>query len=224
MGFRTLRLRMRRVRRGAFRGIETLAQGAGEQFDKNFLGRLNRLGRVWRLVTVWIVVAGLLGAGLGIELSSLKSYYQVLRPAPGGMYSEGIEGSFTTANPIYAVNSVDTSVSRLLFSGLLTYDSQNHLVGNLADQWSVNDSGTVYTVHLRPHLTWHDGQSLTAADVVFTYKTIQNPDAQSPLFTSWQGVKIAALNDNTISFTLPNPLSSFPYGLTTGIIPQHVLG
>jgi len=215
---------MRRVRRGAFRGIETLAQGAGEQFDKNFLGRLNRLGRVWRLVTVWIVVAGLLGAGLGIELSSLKSYYQVLRPAPGGMYSEGIEGSFTTANPIYAVNSVDTSVSRLLFSGLLTYDSQNHLVGNLADQWSVNDSGTVYTVHLRPHLTWHDGQSLTAADVVFTYKTIQNPDAQSPLFTSWQGVKIAALNDNTISFTLPNPLSSFPYGLTTGIIPQHVLG
>jgi len=217
-------MRLRRARRAAFRAIETTLHTAGEQFDKNFLGRFGRLKRVWRPVTVWLLVVGALATGLGFQISALKPYYQVLRPAPGGMYSEGIEGSFTTANPIYAINSVDTSVSRLLFAGLLTYDSQNHLVGNLADQWSVNDAGTVYTVHLRAHLTWHDGQPLTADDVVFTYRTIQNPDAQSPLFTSWQGVKVTELNTNTVSFTLPNPLSSFPYSLTTGIIPKHVLG
>lgn len=217
-------MRLRRARRAAFRAVEAALHAAGEQFDKNFLGRFGRLGRVWRPVTVWLLVVGALAAGLGFQISSLKPYYQVLRPAPGGMYSEGIEGSFTTANPIYAINSVDTSVSRLLFAGLLTYDSKNHLVGNLADQWSVNDAGTVYTVHLRPHLTWHDGQPLTADDVVFTYKTIQNPDAQSPLLTSWQGVKVAELNASTVSFTLPNPLSSFPYSLTTGLLPKHILG
>jgi peptide/nickel transport system substrate-binding protein len=204
--------------------LESTARTASEQLDKNFFGRLGRLGRVWRLVAVWLTCALLLGAGLVVELSSLKPYYQKLVPAPGGMYSEGIEGSFTTANPIYAVNSVDTSVSRLLFAGLLSYDTQNHLVGNLADSWTVNDNGTVYTVHLRPHLVWHDNRPLTAADVVFTYKTIQNPDAQSPLFTSWQGVKVVALNDSTVTFTLPNPLSSFPYSLTTGILPKHILG
>jgi peptide/nickel transport system substrate-binding protein len=199
-------------------------RNASEAFDKNFFGRLGRIGRVWRQMAVWLAVVLLLGAAMIMELSSLKPYFQKLVPAPGGMYSEGIEGPFTTANPIYAVNSVDTSVSRLLFAGLLSYDAQNRLVGNLADTWTVNDSGTVYTVHLRPHLVWHDNQPLTAADVVFTYKTIQNPDAQSPLFTSWQGVRIAAPNDSTVVFTLPNPLSSFPYSLTTGIIPKHILG
>ena len=64
---------------------------------------------------------------------------------------------------------------------------------------------------------------MTSADVVFTYQTIQDPDAQSPLFTSWQNVKVAAINSQTITFTLPNPLSSFPYSLTNGIVPEHIL-
>lgn len=224
MNLRAAKLSFRRRRRFVLRGLERITRGAGEQFDKNFLGRIGRLRRVWRTTLLWIAVAVALGAGIIVQLSALKPYYQVLRPAPGGMYSEGIEGSFTTANPIYAVNIVDTSISRLLFAGLLSYDNQNHLVGDLADQWTANESGTIYTVHLRSHLTWQDGQPLTADDVVFTYRTIQNPDAQSPLFTSWQGVKVAAVNARTVSFTLPNPLSSFPYSLTTGIIPKHVLG
>lgn len=223
MSPRALKLRTRRFWRRRTSQVENLSQHAGEQFEQNFLGRLVRLQRVWRFVALWVLFFVLLGAGVFVQFSVLKHYYQVLEPVPGGMYSEGIEGSFTTANPMYAVSDADTSVSKLLFSGLLTYDTQNRLVGDLADSWSANSNGTVYTVHLRPNLTWHDGQPLTSADVVFTYQTIQNPDTQSPLLSSWQGVQVTAPDSRTVVFTLPNPLSSFPHSLTNGIVPKHIL-
>lgn len=193
------------------------------QFDQNLIGRLGRLRLVWRFVLSWLVLMGAIAGILIAQLSALRSYYQVMQPSPGGIYSEGIEGSFTTVNPIYAVSDVDTSVSKLLFAGLLTYDGHNQLVGDLADSWNANASGTQYTVHLRAGLTWQDGQPVTANDVVFTYHTIQDPDAQSPLQSSWQGVTITAVDASTVTFTLPNPLSSFAYSLTNGIIPKHIL-
>jgi peptide/nickel transport system substrate-binding protein len=153
----------------------------------------------------------------------LSGYYQTLQPVPGGIYSEGILGSFTTANPLFAVNDVDLSVSRLIFAGLFTYNSRNQLVGDLASDYQVNDKGNEFTVHLKPGLTWQDGQPLTSADVVFTYQTIQDPDVKSPLLSSWQGVQVSAPDARTVVFTLPDPLASFPTDLTNGIVPKHLL-
>jgi MarR-like DNA-binding transcriptional regulator SgrR of sgrS sRNA len=52
---------------------------------------------------------------------------------------------------------VDNTVSSLVFSSLLKYDEENRLVGDLARQWSVDDSGLEYTVLLREDILWHDG-------------------------------------------------------------------
>ncbi|MGZ6005793.1 MAG: ABC transporter substrate-binding protein, partial [Candidatus Saccharimonadales bacterium] len=124
---------------------------------------------------------------------------------------------------LYATGSVDKSVSRLVFSGVLKTDSNNQLQADLAKDWQVDASGLNYTIHLRPGLTWQDGQPLTADDVVYTYQTIQNPDAQSPLLPGWQNVAVKELDKQTVVLTLPNPLTSFAYSLTTGIIPKHIL-
>jgi peptide/nickel transport system substrate-binding protein len=109
-------------------------------------------------------------------------------------------------------------------AGLLKYNDQNQLVGDLASSYTVDASGKHYVVHLRPHLTWQDGKPLTAKDVAFTYHLIQNPDAQSPLLSAWQNIAITTPDNSTIAFDLPNAFSAFPYNLTTGIVPQHVLG
>lgn len=223
MRLHTFKLRFRRFwRRGIIR-IIGFSRGAGTQFDQNLIGRLGRLRLVWRFVLLWLVLIGVIAGLLSVQLSALRSYYQVLQPSPGGIYSEGVVGSFTTANPIYAVSDVDTTVAKLLFAGLLTYNDQDQLTGDLASSWGVNESGTQYTVHLRPNLVWQDGQPLTADDVVFTYQTMQDPDAQSPFQSSWQGVTVAAVDRSTVTFTLPNPLSSFAQSLTNGIIPKHIL-
>jgi peptide/nickel transport system substrate-binding protein len=94
---------------------------------------------------------------------------------------------------------------------------------SIADNWVVDDKRTTYTVHLRKDLVWQDGYPLTSADVVFTYKSIQNPDANSPLATSWQNIIVTATDSLTVQFALPNTLSSFPYSMTNGIVPKHLL-
>jgi peptide/nickel transport system substrate-binding protein len=221
---RAQKFRLRRLLRLRKLQVEELGTQAEEGLERNFFKRLDRLMRVRRFVLSWILLLLLLAGITVAQTKSLSAYYQSLEPVPGGTYSEGIVGVFSNANPIYAQNPVDTTVSHLIFASLFKYNDQNQLVGDLAQSISSNSLGTVYTVKLRPHLTWQDGQPLTAADIVFTYNVIQSPDAQSPLYNSWQGVSVAELNTTTVTFTLTNPLASFPYSLTNGIIPQHILG
>lgn len=221
---RTTKLRLRRKFRRSRDQVEDLSQQAEEQLEKHFFRRLSKLTKVRRFVASWIVLFVLLIGSVLYQARDLGRHYLVNKPTPGGIYTEGILGSFTNANPLYTSGNVDNSVGRLVFAGLLKYDQQNQLVGDLADKWSVDDRGLTYTVHLRPQLEWQDGAALTSADVVYTYQMIQNPDAKSPLASSWQGIKVAAVDTQTVTFTLPNVLSTFPHSLTNGLIPKHLLG
>lgn len=220
---RLTKVRLRRhLLRSKYR-VEDISSQAGEGIDRNFVERLSRLFWVRRFVLVWLGLLVLVTGIVVVQTGALSNYYQTRRPLPGGVYTEGILGDFDNANPIYASGSVDNAVSSLIFAGLLSYNNQNQLVGDLASSWNSNSLGNVWTVTLKPNLTWQDGQPLTAADVVFTYQTIQNPDSLSPLNQEWQSVVVKEINPLTVSFTLSNPLASFPYSLTTGIIPEHIL-
>ena len=220
---RSTRLRLRRVFRRRQRQVEAASQAAEAQLDKNFIARLDRLWAVKHFVLGWLLICAVLIIGAVLQILALSGYYQTLKPISGGSYNEGIIGTYSNASPLYATGAVDTSVSHLIFSGLFTYNDQNQLVGDLANNYTVDQTGKHYTVTLRPNLTWQDGQPLTAADVAFTYHLIQNPDAQSPFISSWQGITVTAVNASTISFDLPTILSSFPYSLTNGIVPEHLL-
>ncbi len=220
---RTTKLRWRRKFKRRVNQVEDISQQAEAQLERHFFRRLVRLFEVRRFVLGWVLLVGLLICGSIVQTLGLSSYYQSLEPAPGGTLTEGIVGTYRTSNPLYATSSVDSAVSNLLFAGLMKYDKNNELVGDLAENLKVDDNGLVYTVTLRPDLKWHDGQNLTSADVAYTYQTIQNPDARSPLLSSWKGIKIATPDEQTVVFTLPSTLSSFPHSLVTGIIPRHVL-
>ncbi len=202
----------------------SLSQSAENNIDELLLGRFDHLTAVRRFVSSWMIFWILLAFITVFQLTNLSAYFQTDMPVPGGIFNEGILGTMTNVNPIYATNPVDVSLSRLIFAGLFTYNSQNKLVGCLAESYSIDKTGTVYTIKLKPGLKWQDGAPLTSSDVVYTYRTIQNPDAQSPLYSSWQGIDITAPNPQTILFKLPNPLASFPYDLTIGILPEHILG
>lgn len=223
MWSRADKLRFRRRFRMRRRQVVTIGEETEQQLDQHFFQRLDKLVPVRRFVAGWTILVVIGISAVATQTVLLSTYYQTLQPAPGGVYAEGIIGDFTNANPLYASSLADKTVSKLLFSGLLKYNDSNELVGDLASKWSVDQRGEVYTVELRKNLRWHDGQILTADDVVFTYQMIQNADAQSPLQPSWQGVKVAAKDSRTVTFTLANPLASFPYGLTNGIIPKHIL-
>ncbi|HSX46639.1 MAG TPA: peptide ABC transporter substrate-binding protein [Patescibacteria group bacterium] len=221
---RTTKLRWRRNFRRSKRQVGEIGTQAEEQFERHFFRRLSRLPDVRRFVAGWLALLLLLVAGVSLQLRALGNYYEALQPVPGGTYNEGMMGAFTNASPLFATGLVDTTVSRLVFAGLLKYDERNHLVGDLAEKWQIDATGKIYTFTLRPNLTWQDGEPVTAADVAFTFQTIQNADAKSPLFHGWQGITIKKIDQRTVSFTLSSPLAPFIYSLTTGIVPQHLLG
>ena len=220
---RATQLRMRRVLRRKQKQVEAVTEAAEKQFDSNLIGRFDHLLQVRRFAFGWLGLAILVTACTVIQTINLSNYYQTVQPVPGGIYNEGIVGTYSNANPLFATGSVDIAVSRLIFAGLLKYNDQNQLVGDLASSYSVDSTGKHYTATLRPHLTWQDGKPLTASDVAFTYHLIQNPDAQSPLLAAWQNIAITTPNAQTIAFDLPNAFSAFPYSLLTGIIPEHLL-
>lgn len=211
--------KLRRQRKTAV----ALGQQADEKIENLLIRRFDRLVTVRRFVFLWITLFLVLMIAGVYQIRGLSAYYQTLKPVPGGLYTEGLIGNFTNANPLYATGAADTAVSRLVFSGLFKYDAANKLVGDLAKDYTLNDAQNRYTVHLKRNLVWHDKQPLTADDVVFTYKTIQDIEAQSPRYSSWQGIKVSKLDAYTINFDLPNPLSDFPYSMINGIVPAHLL-
>jgi peptide/nickel transport system substrate-binding protein len=203
--------------------VELLSSQVEDSIDQNIFGRFDHLMKIKKFVLGWVALVVILLLGVILELFSLNGFYQKLRPVPGGIYSEGLVGSFSNANPIYASSAADTSVSDLIFAGLFKTGPDGTLVNDLASGYSVDSTERIYTVHLKSNLVWQDGKPLTAQDVVYTFKTIQNPNAQSPLFSSWDGIDVSAPNISTVVFKLPDILASFPYELTTGIIPEHIL-
>ena len=224
MAYSYSRIRVRRRVRRSRKQMADISQTANKQLDRHIFRRWQNLKNAKRFIVGWLGLIILLVVGVVVQTKALDNYYLSSNPVAGGVYTEGIVGSFSNANPIYAVNDVDSAVSKILFDSLLTYNDKNQLVGDLAAAWEVDSKGTTYTVRLKPDLKWQDGAVITSDDVVFTYTTIQNPDAKSPYMSNWTGVKIEKVNTTTVKFVLPNTYSPFLYSLTGGIIPKHLLG
>ncbi len=75
---------------------------------------------------------------------------------------------------------------------------------DLATSWDISKNGTMYTLHLRPNVVFHNGAKLTAQDVKFDLDRARDPKAQ----WSWTlaAIKsVAAPNPSTVVITLSHP-------------------
>lgn len=224
MQYRRIKLRFRRRLRKEQQRVEDISSQAEKHIDIHLFKRFGSLTKVRRDIFSWLLLMAIIIVLLVAQNIALGGYYQTLKTVPGGIYREGVLGNFTNANPMFATSAADTTVTKLIFSGLFTFNKQGKLVGNLAKDLKIDDKGVTYTVTLKDNLKWHDGKPLTSTDVAYTYKTIQNPDTESPFQNSWRDISITTPNDKTVIFTLASPLASFKYYLTNGIVPQHILG
>ena len=148
------------------------------------------------------------------------------QPVQGGAYVEALVGRIVRLNPLLDfANQVDRDIDRLLYRGLIQFDSQGLPQPDLAESWTVSADATLYTFTLRPDAVWHDGVEVTSDDVVFTFSELQDPDYPGPadLHDLWQGINIIRLDDKTIQFQLPEPFAPFLDYAATGLLPDHLL-
>ena len=177
----------------------------------------------------WQILLILLGGVLvGILLTYLAvNYTTVFRPGHGGTYVEGIAGYPQYLNPLLSGNSgVDRDICALMFSGLTRLNERGEVEADLARGWEVTLDGLTYTFYLRSNAYWHDGNPVTADDVVFTIGLLQDDDFPGPpeLGASvWQGVTVEKVDRRTVRFMLSEPYAPFLDHTTVGILPSHLL-
>lgn len=207
-----MRIHLRRIERVSLRHAH-----------KFIVRRFANLREVRRHTVGWLLLVGVL-SGISYWQGGLSAQqYSANMPAKGGTYTEGVEGALDNLNPIFASTPAERSASRLLFASLLVYDENNDMVGELAQDWTVDSTASVYTVRLRDTAKWQDGVPITAEDVLFTFNLIKDADTRSPLYAGWRNVSIEKLDDKTVKFTLPVGYVAFLNYLTVGILPHHIL-
>src|SRR5690554_1151307 len=142
-----------------------------------------------------LAVAG--GSALAQEPKRGGTANVVIQPEPPGL----IVGLWQ--------NAPTQMVAGNIFEGLLKYDHELNPLPNLATEWEVNDDGTVYTFHLKDNVLWHDGEKMTAEDVVFSV-TEMLMETHPRLRVSMEHVEtVEALDDYTVRFTLKQPFGPF---------------
>jgi peptide/nickel transport system substrate-binding protein len=150
-----------------------------------------------------------------------------VQPAEGGIYSEGLVGTFMRLNPILDYyNQADRSVDRLIFSGMLRIDDRGIPQADLATSWGISRDGMIYNFSLNPEAVWHDGQPVTSDDVIFTIQMMSSDESPLPadIKQFWQQIEVIRLDEKTLQFKLPEPFAPFLDYLTFGVIPSHLLG
>lgn len=145
-------------------------------------------------------------------------------PAYGDSLVEGSIGEPSTLIPILASDSASHSVAALIYNGLVKYDKNLNLTGDLAERWEVSPDGLTITFFLRKGVKWHDGRELTAGDILYTYKTIINPKTPTAYAEDFLQVKKAeAIDPYTFRVIYSKPFAPALASWGLNILPAHLL-
>jgi peptide/nickel transport system substrate-binding protein len=146
--------------------------------------------------------------------------------APGGIYTEALIGSLGRLNPMLDWNNpADRDINRLIFSGLIRFDSHGLPQPDLAEAWGTSPDGVLYNFSIRSNAVWHDGEPVTSDDVIYTIELIKSAGSLFPQDVKdlWSQIEVKRLNDKTLQFKLPEPFAPFLDYATFGVLPKHLL-
>ncbi len=125
----------------------------------------------------------------------------------------GIPNGPNNLDPRIGTDDTSQKVGQLIFSSLMTLDDHLRVVPQLAERLDHPDP-TTYVATLRRDVLFHDGHELTAADVVYTFRSLLAPGFISPLKGAYRMLKAIEARDRyTVVFTLTEPFGSFPVNL-----------
>jgi len=95
-----------------------------------------------------------------------------------------------------------------VFEGFTWQNLKGDQIPALAESWDINDGGKVLVLHLRPGVTFHSGDKLTAEDVVWTYSRYLKY-ARFFVGTARYIDHLEAVDDHTVKFFFKQPYAAF---------------
>lgn len=149
---------------------------------------------------------------------------QVGAQETGDAFITGSISDARTLLPILASDSTSAQVCGMLFNGLVKYDKDITLIGDLAESWDLKNDGQTIIFHLRKNVTWHDGQPFTADDVEFTFQKLIDPTVRTAYGGDFERVqKLEVLDPYTIKITYKEPFAPALSSWGMSILPKHIL-
>ncbi|WP_204353044.1 ABC transporter substrate-binding protein [Salinicola peritrichatus] len=137
-----------------------------------------------------------------------------------------MHSSLRVLDPITTTAHITRDHGYMIWDTLLGMDDQFQPQPQMAD-WSVSDDGMVYTFTLRDGLKWHDGGTVTAADVVASFKRWANRDGGGQMLMD-HVESVEATDDKTMTLTLSSPfayvleLMAKPSSVPLFVMPERI--
>ena len=200
-----------------------LREGQGEIanhiIDEFAAGRLSRRDFIRRGTVVGISVP-LLGSilaacGSSGSSSSPSGGSSSAAGQPGAVIKAGIVTPTGAINPVTVADQGGLDMLGQTGEYLCLSTQTLTLKPVLATSWTPNSKADVWTFKIRQGVKFHNGQALTADDVVYTYQLHTNPKGEANALSAFGGVLLPAgvkkVDDFTVEFHLSAPNGNFPY-------------
>ena len=166
----------------------------------------------------------------GLLLAALLATMTVaLGGCTGGKTEEASSGQITIGIPQDLEDGLDphkvsaAGTKEILFNiyeGLVKYDESGDLKPAVANAVEISDDGLVYTITLRDGVKFHNGNTVTAEDVIYSIERCAGKDGNDPLVPAFSNIaSLEKKDDKTITLTLKEADTEFMASLTTAVIP-----
>ena len=162
-------------------------------------------------------VAGFVATACGARRDSLEEADepQTESPEPGGTIRIGQQSPSGELDPVTVGDQGGLAVLGQTGEYLIWSDGELQPQPRLAESWSSNDDGSVWTFKLREGVQFHDGKAMDSQDVVTTFDRLADPDNGSNALSVFTGVLskggTKAIDASTVEFTLDAPNGNFPF-------------
>jgi peptide/nickel transport system substrate-binding protein len=165
------------------------------------------------------------GGKSGPDVTVPTSPAQPRQPARGDILIRGDIGDASVLLPILANDVPSNRITDLIFSGLLKYDKDIRLVGDLAERWDISEDQLRITFHLRKNVKWHDGKPFTADDVEYTYRAYVDPDTPTAYASAFMRIeRLRVLDSHTVEVVYKSPYApALGSWVVNKILPRHLM-
>lgn len=125
-------------------------------------------------------------------------------------------------DPHLAVAAGTKEVMFNVFEGLMKSAPNGDLIPAVADHYDLSDDRTTYTFTLREGVTFHNGEAVTADDVVYSIERCADASGGAPLVAAFSAIQsVTAPDPKTVVITVNQPSNEFLTYLTCAILPRN---
>ena len=195
-------------------------RGAHENhlFDGLAAGRVSRreFMRYGSVLGLSVPLLGSVAAAVGYDAMSARA---ARAATPGGTIRFGQIVPAAVIDPVKIADGGGVTVLSQIGEYLVLSGRDLSAKPVLAESWSPNKDGTVWTFKIRKGVKFHNGKTMTAADVVATFDRLADPDKGSNALSVFTGMLSKGgtrkVDDYTVEFHLDQANGNFPYAVSS---------